>query len=276
MASRAGPRRRPPACPGTRSLAGPAPPPGPSPGLRRGGAAQRDARTEVLRFASLIVSLLAASSALTPLYAIYQQSWGFSPITTTIVFGVYALAVLASLLTLGRLSDYAGRRPVILAALAVQVVSMAVFATAGGVGELLVARIIQGLSTGAAIGAIGAAMLDIDRERGTLANAISPGLGTGSGALLSALFVQYLPAPTHLDPTLGAHIGVIGLQAAGGGRAAAGDRDQGAAFRLPRWCPRSACLGPSAALCWPPPPSCSPSGPSPACTARSARPSSAR
>jgi MFS family permease len=38
---------------------------------------------------------------------------GFSPITTTIVFGVYALAVLASLLTLGRLSDYAGRRPVL-------------------------------------------------------------------------------------------------------------------------------------------------------------------
>src|SRR5580692_93724 len=51
--------------------------------------------------ASLIVSLLAASGAPTPLYAIYQQRWGFSPVTTTIVFGVYALAVLASLLTFG-------------------------------------------------------------------------------------------------------------------------------------------------------------------------------
>jgi len=163
--------------------------------------------------ASLIVSLLAASSAPTPLYDIYQQRWGFSPITTTIVFGVYALAVLTSLLTLGRLSDYVGRRPVLLAALAVQVVSMVVFATAGGVGGLLIARIIQGLSTGAAIGAIGAAMLDIDRERGALANAMSPGLGTGSGALLSALFVQYLPAPTHLIYL--ALIGVIAVQAAG-------------------------------------------------------------
>lgn len=163
--------------------------------------------------ASLIVSLLAASGAPTPLYAIYQQRWGFSPITTTIVFGVYALAVLASLLTLGRLSDYLGRRPVLLAALGVQVVSLVVFATAGGVGDLLLARVIQGLATGAALGAIGAGMLDISRERGALANALAPGLGTGSGALLSALLVRYLPAPDHLVYLV--LIGVIIAQAAG-------------------------------------------------------------
>ena len=148
--------------------------------------------------ASLVVSLLASSGAPTPLYDVYQRQWGFSPVTITVVFGVYALAVLASLLTLGRLSDYVGRRPVLLAALAVQAAALAVFATAGGVGELMLARVIQGLSTGAALGAIGAGMLDIDRERGALANALSPGIGTGSGALLSALLVQYLPEPTHL------------------------------------------------------------------------------
>ncbi len=163
--------------------------------------------------ASLIVSLLAASGAPTPLYAVYQQRWGFSPVTTTIVFGVYALAVLASLLTFGRLSDHTGRRPVLLAALAVQVLSLAVFAVADGVGDLLIARVIQGLATGAALGAIGAAMLDIDRERGALANALSPGLGTGTGALLSALFVRYLPAPTHLVYL--ALIGIIAVQAVG-------------------------------------------------------------
>jgi MFS family permease len=184
---------------------------------RQGRAAGRRARLSgtpaLVLLASLIVSLLAASSAPTPLYAVYQQHWGFSPITTTIVYGVYALTVLASLLTLGRLSDYVGRRPVLLAALAVQVVAMVVFATAGGVGELLIARVIQGLSTGAALGAIGAAMLDIDTKRGALANAMSPGLGSGSGALLSALFVQYLPSPTHLVYL--ALIGVIAVQAAG-------------------------------------------------------------
>ncbi len=88
-------------------------------GLRRqdrppGGRARLGGTPALVLLASLIVSLLAASSAPTPLYAIYQQRWGFSPITTTIVYGVYALTVLASLLTLGRLSDYVGRRPVLL------------------------------------------------------------------------------------------------------------------------------------------------------------------
>ena len=70
--------------------------------------------------ASIVVSLLAGSSAPTPLYAIYQAEWGFSPITTTIVFGIYAIAVLSSLLVFGKLSDHVGRRPVLLVALAVQ------------------------------------------------------------------------------------------------------------------------------------------------------------
>lgn len=172
-------------------------------------------RPALYLLASLVVSLLAGSAAPTPLYAIYQRQWGFSPITTTIVFGVYAVAVLAALLALGRLSDSVGRKPVLLAALGVQVLSMLVFATAGGVGELMAARVIQGLATGAALGAIGAGMLDVDRERGALANALSPGLGTGSGALISALFVQFLPAPTHL--VYFALIGVFALQAVGVG-----------------------------------------------------------
>ena len=65
-------------------------------------------RPALYLLASLVVSLLAASAAPTPLYAIYQRMWGFTPITITIVFGVYAVAVLAALLTLGRLSDSIG------------------------------------------------------------------------------------------------------------------------------------------------------------------------
>jgi MFS family permease len=170
-------------------------------------------RPALYLLASLIVALLAASAAPTPLYAIYQARWDFTPITTTIVFGVYAVAVLASLLTLGKLSDHIGRRPVLLSALAVQAASLIVFATAGGVPELLIARVVQGLATGAALGAIGAGLLDIDRERGTFANSVTPGMGTGSGVLLSALAVRYLPAPTHLIYLVLA--AVIVLQAAG-------------------------------------------------------------
>src|SRR5439155_9848366 len=54
--------------------------------------------------ASIAASFLAASS--TPLYATYQTAWGFSALTTTVVFGVYAITFLAALLTAGRLSDH--------------------------------------------------------------------------------------------------------------------------------------------------------------------------
>jgi hypothetical protein len=56
----------------------------------------------------------------------------------------------------------------------------------------------RGLATGGAIGAVGAGMLDVDQARGAVANATAPGLGTASGALLSAFAVHWLPAPTQL------------------------------------------------------------------------------
>ncbi|MBQ0901608.1 MFS transporter [Micromonospora sp. U21] len=162
------------------------------------GRARLSPRASLLLLASILVSFLAASAAPTPLYGIYQERWHFSPVTTTVVFAVYALAVLASLLTFGKLSDHVGRRPVLAVAIVVQMVSLVVFVFANGVPTLLAARLVQGLAAGAATGAVGAAMLDIDRARGTLANSIAPGIGTGSGALLSALLIQFLPAPTRL------------------------------------------------------------------------------
>ena len=177
------------------------------------GSYRLTGRPAVFLLASLIVALLASSAAPTPLYAIYQARWHFTPITTTVVFGVYAIAVLAALLVLGNLSDHVGRRPVLLTAIAVQAASLLIFATASGVPALLTARVVQGLSTGAALGAIGAAMLDIDRDLGTFVNAVAPGMGTASGVILSALAIRFLPDPTHLIYL--ALIGVLALQAAG-------------------------------------------------------------
>lgn len=148
--------------------------------------------------ASIVVSFIAGSAAPTPLYSIYQDQWSFSPITTTVVFGVYAIAVLVSLLVAGRLSDHIGRRPVLLVAVAVQAVTMLIFTTAEGVPQLLAGRVVQGLSTGAALAAVGAGMLDLDKARGAIANSIVPMAGTAMGALGSGLLAQFLPQPTHL------------------------------------------------------------------------------
>ncbi|MCM3884573.1 MFS transporter [Frankia sp. R82] len=163
--------------------------------------------------ASMLTSFLASSAVPTPLYAVYQAHWGFSPITLTIVFAVYALAVLGSLLVVGGLSDHLGRRPVLLAACAVQILALAVFVRADGVGELVAARIGQGLATGTAMGALGAALLDLHHTRGTLLNAAGSFAGIALGALGSALCVALLPAPTRLVYLI--LLAVVAAQAAG-------------------------------------------------------------
>jgi len=155
-------------------------------------------RASFFLLASITVSFLAGSLAPTPLYPIYQAEWGFSALTTTEIFGIYALALLGSLLIAGRLSDHVGRRPVLIVATLAQAVVMLMFATANGVAALMLARVVQGVATGAALGAVGAGMLDLDKARGPMANAVTPPLGTGAGGLLAGLLVHYLPAPTLL------------------------------------------------------------------------------
>lgn len=174
--------------------------------LRRLTMVRNHPTVRLAGLASITVTFLAASAAPTPLYSTYQHAWGFSDLTTTAVFGAYAVVLLATLLVAGRLSDHVGRRPMLVAGVLGQIVALAVFDSAHGVGWLYAGRIIQGLATGVAIGAIGAGMLDIHPAKGAMANATAPGLGTGSGALLSAFAVEWLPSPTHL-----VYLALIGL-----------------------------------------------------------------
>jgi MFS family permease len=89
-------------------------------------------------------------------------------VTVTVIFGVYAVAVLASLLVFGSLSDHIRRRPVLVTALLAQTLVMLVFATASGLDVLLLSRVLQGLATGAALGVIGAGLVDIHGARASL------------------------------------------------------------------------------------------------------------
>jgi MFS family permease len=144
--------------------------------------------------------LLFASSAPSPLYVVYQSSWGFSAITLTSVFAAYALALLATLITAGSLSDHVGRRPALLVALGIEMVGMLLFAEARNVEWLFAARILQGVATGVAMGAISAALLDLqpdDNPRlGALMGVAAPLSGLAAGALVSGFLVQYAPEPT--------------------------------------------------------------------------------
>ena len=146
--------------------------------------------------AALLVS--ASSSAPTPLYRLYQQTMQLTPFWITVVFAIYVVSLLAALLTVGSLSDYVGRKPVILAALLVNAAAMLLFAEAHHVGQLILARVVQGLSVGVGTTALGAAILDTSRARGPLLNSVTAFLGMTSGALGAAALITFAPDPLHL------------------------------------------------------------------------------
>ncbi|OIV37500.1 hypothetical protein BIV57_10695 [Mangrovactinospora gilvigrisea] len=151
---------------------------------------------------AVLTALMAAAGAPSPLYVVYQARWGFSEITLTAVFGVYAVALLVALLTVGALSDHIGRRPVLIGALLAEAVAMGLFIAADNVGWLYAARALQGLATGAATSALAASLIDHQPAArphlAGLVNGSAPTLGLGVGAVGAGLLVQYAPAPTVL------------------------------------------------------------------------------
>src|SRR6266702_1321729 len=92
--------------------------------------------------ATVFAFFLFAAGAPSPLYVVYEAMWHFSSLTLTAIFGVYALALLAALLTTGRLSDHLGRRPVVLLALVVLLAGVLAFIAASSAGWLFTARIL--------------------------------------------------------------------------------------------------------------------------------------
>ncbi|MEU3982851.1 MFS transporter [Streptomyces sp. NPDC026672] len=149
---------------------------------------------------AVIIGLsLYASSAPSPLYGMYSALWGFSPAILTLVYATYAVGVLITLLLAGRLSDEIGRRPVMLAAVVGIMGSTVVYALADSVLWLFVARALQGLATGLALSAAGAALFDLHPRRDHvsvgLANGFASASGAGLGIVVSAALVQLAPAP---------------------------------------------------------------------------------
>ncbi|MFH9068968.1 MFS transporter [Streptomyces alboflavus] len=152
--------------------------------------------------AAVFVVFLAASSVPSPLYSIYQQQWHFSAWVLTVVFALYVVGLLGSLLTVGALSDHLGRRPVLAAAVALEAVALVLFLTAGNVTVLAAARVLQGIATGAATTTLSATLVDLEpphaRGRAGVVTSVAPLTGLALGALGSGFLVAFGPAPTRL------------------------------------------------------------------------------
>ena len=124
----------------------------------------------------------------------------------TVIFSVYALGVLASLLLFGRLSDHIGRKPVVGVAMALTAASALVFIASGSLPALLTGRVLSGLAAGLVTGAATAYVTELhhDRKRGSLIATFANMGGLGCGPLISGVLAEHAPRPTQLPFIVGA------------------------------------------------------------------------
>ena len=188
--------------------------PAPRPGTRARGHAHRRPAAGPHSAAFWVVAAafclnLAFSAVPTPLYVIYQQRDHFSSLMVTVVFAVYALGVVISLFLGGHVSDWVGRRRVLVPALAVNAASALLFIAVPSLPGLLIARVISGVSIGLTTGTATAYLAELhllaQRHRGAggdtaarrpqvVATASNLG-GIGVGPLVAGLLAQFAPFP---------------------------------------------------------------------------------
>ncbi|WP_327312102.1 MFS transporter [Streptomyces sp. NBC_01235] len=152
----------------------------------------------------------------TPLYGLYQEKFGFSELTVTVVYAVYAFGVIGVLLLAGNASDTVGRRPVLLWGLGGAAASAVCFLSATGLGWLYAGRLLSGLSAGLFTGAATAYVMDLAPYGGAsratfVATAANMG-GLGCGPLLAGVLAQYAARPLYLP--FAVHLALVACSAA--------------------------------------------------------------
>lgn len=140
------------------------------------------------------------STAPSSLYGLYEQREHLSSLTITLVYAVYAVGILASLLLAGHVSDWYGRRVVLIPAIAVAIVAAVLFLAWTSLAGLLVARVLTGVAVGAIAATATAFIGDLDagpgaaptRRAGIVGTIANIG-GLGSGPLIAGLLATYAP-----------------------------------------------------------------------------------
>ena len=153
---------------------------------------------------ALLALCLAISGLPSPLYDSYQREWGFTALTLTVVFAVYAVAALAALLVVGKLSDSIGRKPVLITAQIMLLAGLVLFIEAKSAGWLMAARALHGAAIGSVAATAGAALLDLRPDHGPVIGrftGIALTFGMTIGVLAGAILGQFVAHP-HTTPYL--------------------------------------------------------------------------
>jgi MFS family permease len=146
------------------------------------------------------LAVTAFSTAPSALYGLYAREDHLAPLTLTVVYAVYVTGVTASLLLAGHVSDWYGRKAVLIPALIVAATGAVLFITWHSLPGLLVARVLTGLALGATVATATAYITDLDTGRdgaptrrseivGTIANVG----GLAAGPLVAGLLARYTP-----------------------------------------------------------------------------------
>jgi MFS family permease len=146
------------------------------------------------------LALTAFATAPSALYGLYAQQEHLAPITLTIVYAIYAVGVVASLLLAGHVSDIYGRRAVLIPSLVVAGVAAVFFLVWTSLAGLIVARLLTGVALGASVATATAYIADLDagadgapsRRSGIVATIANIG-GLALGPLLAGALAQYVP-----------------------------------------------------------------------------------
>jgi MFS family permease len=161
--------------------------------------------------------VLVGTTVPTPLLPLYERAFGVSPLGVTIIFGIYAIGVVACLLTFGHLSDEIGRRPVMATALVLSGLAAIAFLIAEDAAVLLCARVVSGLAaalvTGAANAALGEQLPPPRRGLAPVLSVIATMGGLAAGTLLAGLLAQWAGDPLRLSWVVDLALVLIGLLA---------------------------------------------------------------
>ncbi|MFR9794052.1 MFS transporter [Streptomyces sp. MB22_4] len=171
------------------------------PARRRASARRHGIGFSLIAFAFL--TSMAFSTVPTPLYPLYMAKDGFSTFMVTVVFAAYAVGVVISLMLAGHISDWVGRKKILMPAIGLELVAAVLFLTNTSLPVLLVARVITGLGVGMVTATATAHLHELHTahrpgaspQRFELVSTAANIGGLGIGPLVAGVLAQWVTGP---------------------------------------------------------------------------------
>ncbi|MFI8525874.1 MFS transporter [Promicromonospora sukumoe] len=151
--------------------------------------------------AAAVALALWASAAPTLVYPVYAAQWHLTTAVTTTVFAAYPVALIATLLLLGGVSETVGNRGAILGGLGFLGLGALTFLLAPNLALLLVGRALMGVGVGLSLGpatsVIASSRSDDGRDRTGATTTAASAVGLITALLVGGATVQFSGNPLH-------------------------------------------------------------------------------